>query len=309
MKHFIFILSLIIFSSCGKNPPLEINEKNYKIVGKEGERGLVTKKHGDVVLEKKYKYLQIRYDTQLGESYVKYTTNDGRQGFYFNQFETPTIEVDSNYNYLKVINSKQYFVFTKPKKNHLGYSWQGVIDTEGNEVINNEYLQILHDGNKMFYIATDKNKNYRQFNLEKNQFNTPYYGWVYSKFGVTFASKDRDGGGDIWGAKGCFLDQEGNEITAHDFQSVGIHKAPFDKTKVVVTARKNNIHTVFYPDGQPILKDHKEGVYFLAEHSKISYQKQIEKFPNKNIVGIITKDKAKYFVTYEGELLKLDDGW
>ena len=302
MKYLFFILSLIFFLSCGTDLP-ELNNQNYKVVGKEGAVGLATTRDNEAILEKKYKSIRILYDMQLGEHYVEFKTNEGGQGYYFDHFEKPTIEVDSSYYYLKIINSKKHFVFTKHEKNYLGYSWQGVIDTEGNEVIPNEYLQILHDGNKIFYIATDKNKNYRQFNLEKDQFNAKYYGWVYSKFGVNYASKDKDGGGDIWGAKGCLLDEEGNEITDHVFQSIGIHKSLFDESTIILTARKNNIHTLFYPNGEEILKDIKGGVSLYKPYNQKAKQKIIEKYPNKNIVGVYREGKTDYFVTYEGEKL------
>lgn len=294
------LLCFIFFGSCSELP--ELNTQNYEVVGEEGNMGLQTKE-GKIVMEKKYKSIGVHKDYRLDEHYVDYRTNEGGRGFFFDNFEEPAIEVGDDFYYIKVINSKKYFVFAKHEKNAYDYSWVGVMDKDQNVIIKNEHLQIQHDGNKLFFVTDETNKNFKLYGMDGKPINSNQYGMVSSRFGVTFASVYQNGGGDIWGAKGCLLDENGNEITSHDYQSVSAWKCLFDESKIFLYMRKDGINSLYYPDGERIYKEKLVNMMPFNQDAKKMHKDKLEKFPNKLIIGTFSEDGTPYFLTYEGEKL------
>lgn len=302
----ILIIQVLLFNSC--NDELELNTNNYKVVGKPGSKGLQIKSSGELALDTIYESLILLHDYKLDEYYVKYKYEDGRKGFYFNDLEEPTIEVGNEFKYLKVINSKKYFVFAEKEKNIYGYSWQGVIDIDNNIVIDAKAEQnnILHDGNKLFFICGEKDKSYQVCGLDGVPVTSNRYESVFSRLGITFASIYKDGGGDIWGAKGCFLDEEGNEFTSHDYQSVAVFQSLLDPDKLFIYAKKGEIKTLFYPNLDKIYKGEDVDIFPAKKGGFITLKEIKEKYDSKNIIGSFKKDGQLKYLTYDGEVIDVD---
>lgn len=307
MKPQLFFIIFIVFSFYACEQRNSFDCHNFKVVGKPGARGLENNE-GELVLDTVYLFLNIKSDIQADRPYLKYTSNDGRKGIYVDHLKQPYFELGQEYNYLKTINSFDYFAFAGNTTDQFGNSLEGIIDKEKNIILQPEYRSILYYGGKYFYASNPTDKLYSIFDLQgKLVENTGRYAWVYTNHGVTFASKQANGQGDIWGAKRCLLDENAKEITEHIYQNIAILKSDFHEKKVYLSMRKDNIQTLYYPNGKLIYPEEFIDITPIAMNSdRLAMQKEFHSKVNKNLVGILNKDGVRYYLTYEGELLNAE---
>ncbi|MEL6657336.1 MAG: WG repeat-containing protein [Bacteroidota bacterium] len=303
MIYRLIVVFLCVFNVVSCQEDIPIHPDNYKIVGRPAAWGLQDAA-GNLVLDTVYLFLNFRNEIDGEPYYLTYKTHDGRSGMYLTGLDQPYFEVGDGIAYFGVINSLDYFSVGGPAKDRFGNYLEGVMDREGNIIVPVEYKNILHYGGKLFFASHPQDKLYSILNTNGELIpNRGRYTWVYGKYGVLYAQKER--ATDIWGANGCLLDDDGKEITESIYKNIAVLKSPFHEQKMYLSMRKEGQQSLYYPDGQRIYEEN-VGVSPIGMVADLLVMRsENHDRVDRNIVGKLRKDGIAYYLTYEGELLEV----
>lgn len=302
IRFIVFFLAIANISSCQSQP--DLHPDNYKIFGRPGALGLQDK-DGNIVLDTVFMFMNFGNEIDRDEYYLTYKKTDGRRGMYVSTLDQPYFELGEEVAYFDIINSWEYFAFGGPEKDRFGNYLEGVITKDGEVIIQAEYRNILYYGGKHFFGSNPEDKLYSIIDMKGEIVpNRGRYAWVSGKHGVTFANKS-NAAADIWGAKGCLLDEEGREVTPHIYQKIAIFKSPFHEQKVYVSLMLDGWQSLYRTDGTIIYEEENQRVGPISTVAdQLVMNSEYHGRVDRNIVGAFKREGVRYYLTYEGEALE-----